>query len=288
MKKRQAITLSIPNPCHVGWENMAATEKGRHCTSCNKTVIDFSNYTDKELADFFKSSNGRVCGRVSKFQLDRVIATPTNKRFPFLNKLAWGTAIASWLGLTSTANAQDSKKHIKTEYQELKTINAVDKIFAKESNDTSQYIERRILDDGGSPIYASITIAEAPMITGCSDIAGNFKLRLPDNFLNKQITLICSSENHWCEPLKVNLNKLPYTNIKIQLQSIVVMGIMIGRYEATKYYIDGVEYSKEDFDRIGQDPADIEDLYGLEHIPARYEGDMNSPLPTHSNTKFPK
>lgn len=49
---------------------------GRHCTNCNKTVVDFSSWSDADLFRFFASSNGNVCGRFTKFQLDRVIRLP--------------------------------------------------------------------------------------------------------------------------------------------------------------------------------------------------------------------
>ena len=56
MKRRQDIVLSIPQPCIQDWDKMTPTEQGRYCSSCNKTVVDFSNYTDKELANYFKLS----------------------------------------------------------------------------------------------------------------------------------------------------------------------------------------------------------------------------------------
>lgn len=191
MKKRQAITLSIPNPCHVGWENMAATEKGRHCTSCNKTVIDFSNYTDKELADFFKSSNGRVCGRVSKFQLDRVIATPTNKRFPFLNKLAWGTAIASWLGLTSTVSAQNNNDTTTVQQKNKKA----DSIKSKQSDDNGIIWGTLVNSKTNESIPFANVILETKddkvqLDATVTDIDGKFKLNTSAQFIGQDLTIL--------------------------------------------------------------------------------------------------
>jgi len=77
------FNLSIPTPCHERWEQMTPTEQGRFCSSCQKTVIDFTHMTDQQLAAFFKKPVGNVCGRLAKDQLERDI-TITPKRIPWL------------------------------------------------------------------------------------------------------------------------------------------------------------------------------------------------------------
>jgi hypothetical protein len=80
MKK---IQLSIPEPCHENWEAMTPGEKGRFCGSCQKTVVDFSGMSDRQIAEFFKKPAGSVCGRFYNDQLDRDISIP-KKRIPWL------------------------------------------------------------------------------------------------------------------------------------------------------------------------------------------------------------
>ena len=66
------LQLQVPVPCHEDWEKMTHAEKGRFCSSCQKTVIDFSNMSDREIALFFKKpSIGSVCGRFLEDQLNR-------------------------------------------------------------------------------------------------------------------------------------------------------------------------------------------------------------------------
>jgi hypothetical protein len=80
MKK---IHLSIPRPCHENWDAMMPSDKGRFCASCQKTVIDFTNMSDRQLAAFFKKPPSSVCGRVYDDQLNRGIEIP-RKRIPWI------------------------------------------------------------------------------------------------------------------------------------------------------------------------------------------------------------
>jgi hypothetical protein len=106
MRKKFAINLYIPEPCSENWDNMTPNEQGRHCKSCNKTVIDFSLFSDRQLAEFFKKAAGSVCGRLTNYQANRQLAYAEPSKHPLFNKLLVGTALAT--GLTSSAAAQDS------------------------------------------------------------------------------------------------------------------------------------------------------------------------------------
>jgi hypothetical protein len=78
------IQLTIPKPCHENWDAMSAVEKGKFCGSCQKQVIDFTNMSDRQLAEFFKKpSTGSVCGRFMTDQLERDLTVP-KKRLPWL------------------------------------------------------------------------------------------------------------------------------------------------------------------------------------------------------------
>jgi len=59
MKK---FNLSIPKPCHENWEQMTPAEQGRFFGACQKTVVDFTHMSDRELAAFFRKSIGSPCG----------------------------------------------------------------------------------------------------------------------------------------------------------------------------------------------------------------------------------
>lgn len=64
--------IHIPEPCHEDWSVMSEAERGRHCSHCNKVVVDFSFYTkdqfEKSFADIYNKRES-VCGRFSNNQI---------------------------------------------------------------------------------------------------------------------------------------------------------------------------------------------------------------------------
>ena len=105
------LQLTIPIPCHEDWDAMTPVDKGKFCGSCQKHVVDFSNMSDRQVAEFFKKpSSGSVCGRFMNDQLDRSIDIP-GKRIPWV-KYFFQIALPAFL-LTLKSSAQKSQGKIK-------------------------------------------------------------------------------------------------------------------------------------------------------------------------------
>jgi hypothetical protein len=67
------LKIKVPNPCSQDWGNMNQEEKGRHCSSCDKIVVDFTSMGNDELKAYFKKhSEQRTCGHFLKSQLTHV------------------------------------------------------------------------------------------------------------------------------------------------------------------------------------------------------------------------
>lgn len=111
MKK---IHLSIPKPCHEDWDAMTQADKGRFCGSCQKTVIDFTGMSDRQLVAFFKKPPSSVCGRVYNDQLHRDIVIP-GKRIPWMRYFFQFTWPAFVLFLKSCGVKDNVKGKVKIE-----------------------------------------------------------------------------------------------------------------------------------------------------------------------------
>jgi hypothetical protein len=63
--------ISIPKQCHENWDSMHPREQGRHCDACDKTVIDFTEKSDREIGEYFaEHAHESICGHFRKDQVD--------------------------------------------------------------------------------------------------------------------------------------------------------------------------------------------------------------------------
>jgi hypothetical protein len=116
--KTKKFTITIPEPCTENWNEMTPTARGKFCAHCQKDVIDFSDKTDLEIANFVKSNKGNFCGRFIDKQLD--------KEFSYIEQeknstLKYAAALALGLLTAENAMAQDEKTKI-----EIQPINAIE------------------------------------------------------------------------------------------------------------------------------------------------------------------
>ncbi len=100
------LKISIPTPCHEDWGTMTPNEQGRHCSSCAKTVVDFTGMSDEQVKYFFlDKKEERVCGRFRNEQLHRIsielpahifhISMPVWKKFLVAVLLAYSATLFS-------------------------------------------------------------------------------------------------------------------------------------------------------------------------------------------------
>ena len=79
------ISISVPKPCHENWNAMTPAADpttgidGRHCDSCQHTVMDLTRVSDTQLIDLFRKDAMPKCARLSQGQLDRVITLEADR-----------------------------------------------------------------------------------------------------------------------------------------------------------------------------------------------------------------
>jgi hypothetical protein len=94
---RKPFHLQIPTPCHENWADMESRDQGRHCASCQKTVVDFTLMSDGQVIDFLSNAGPDICGRLAPDQLDRNFLTlPPPQR----NRLSWWNLLLTGLLFT--------------------------------------------------------------------------------------------------------------------------------------------------------------------------------------------
>jgi hypothetical protein len=66
----------IPEPCNKGWDNMTPHSSGpitigRHCDTCDKVVVDFTQMNKEEIKTYFIEKAGtKICGHFKVSQVE--------------------------------------------------------------------------------------------------------------------------------------------------------------------------------------------------------------------------
>jgi hypothetical protein len=72
--------IIIPNPCNANWDEMTPNDKGKHCGSCNKTVVDFTTMNAEQIKHYLSSSKmQKVCGHFKITQVS--VSRPKHHQF---------------------------------------------------------------------------------------------------------------------------------------------------------------------------------------------------------------
>ena len=72
--------IIIPNPCNSNWDKMTPNDKGKHCGSCNKTVVDFTTMNAEQIKHYLNSSKmQKVCGHFKTTQVS--VSRPIHHQF---------------------------------------------------------------------------------------------------------------------------------------------------------------------------------------------------------------
>jgi hypothetical protein len=80
MQQPKPLSITISKPCTQNWNDMQADGKGKFCSSCQSTVVDFTYLSDTELYDYFKNLKTIPCGRFHNSQLNRPVTPVIVKR----------------------------------------------------------------------------------------------------------------------------------------------------------------------------------------------------------------
>lgn len=171
------IVLQIQEPCHEDWHKMLPEEKGRFCMACQKKVIDFTGYTDRQVATFFKKPMGEnVCGRLTNDQLNRALTIP-QKRIPWI-KYFFQFAIPAFLVSLKTSAQPAIQGKIRVEKN---TSVNLPKIKHPDLNQKS--IETKIPDQ----VCSSIKPIERELYGAVGGISVGIEIKTKDRFITGKI-----------------------------------------------------------------------------------------------------
>ena len=158
---------------------------GRFCRHCEKTVVDFTRMTDRDIARLYLRREGRVCGHFRQDQLNKRLPLPASvSRWQKFRAIG---ALLSGLLLSGAAAAQTALQ---------KPLIIVPSIGQKPGLQTaSRLLKGIVTDEAGEPLIgAAIALAAADgpgrILAGTASLAdGRFELKIPERAKQFHLTI---------------------------------------------------------------------------------------------------
>jgi hypothetical protein len=224
----KTLQLTIPSQCHENWHAMKAAEQGRYCMACCKTVIDFTNMSDREILQHITKNPGNLCGRLHTDQLNRSMVLQKERNLPWLRYFFQFTLPALFISLK--AQAQDAKKPATVQVQETqKNI----KIAAPALLSNGELaIRGRVLDQENYPIAGASVIIKGSTRSMATDAEGYFKFTCKDEkILTLQISYVGfkTYEIAFTPSRVVKTDSIILTHLPVKLDEIIRIGAIAFR-----------------------------------------------------------
>lgn len=189
------LTVQIPRPCHEQWDTMQPTEKGWFCASCQKTVVDYTALSDRELIRRLSQASGDICGRLRDDQLNRpliLLNQETTRWQQWLGVLTMG--LLSW----QTAQAQSKQTEPQTASVRPDWLIKPLASRAASAPDTTWTVTGRAMLEDSSGMLSPMSQADVFIRAGAgwitkTDSTGTFSLLIPTHLQITQIQIIISA-----------------------------------------------------------------------------------------------
>ncbi|HEY0610127.1 MAG TPA: carboxypeptidase-like regulatory domain-containing protein [Chitinophaga sp.] len=184
MLKSSSLYLTIPKPCQQAWDDMTPDGTGRFCSSCDKTVTDFTSLSDEEVLAVFQKSTAKVCGRFTASQLDRNLIQQKRHQ----NTLLPAVMISSALVAATAANGMPSSDNMPIR-PAVSAMPATTSILPPEEKDTMPlFIAGKMIATDSFPLVGAVVRICDTNYGTSTDQDGKFRLPIPDSLTSKDIT----------------------------------------------------------------------------------------------------
>ena len=167
--------VTIPEPCVQQWHQIMPNNNGRHCDSCNKTVVDFTLMTNREIISYL-SNSGSVCGRLSKLQLDgvnRQLASSTANNTTGWKKWMVAATLLTCTIFTKAIGQSTEPAAIQTEQGPVTNF-PLGKIAMPVA--VEKTIEGQVVDEQNIPLIGVEVMIKGTRTGAVTDVNGNSRI----------------------------------------------------------------------------------------------------------------
>lgn len=226
--------LQVDQPCDESWDKMLPVVQGRHCSTCNRKVVDFAEMEDADiLALLGEHQNERVCGRFRPSQLGRTMTT--NRLSSFVEQTFSLRAVllgASLSGLLALESCDPARKSV-TEAPTEQPVPAKKDQYGKYDHSATKYISGTLLyPDGKVAKNAEVLLfyregKGSGLVT--TDRKGMFQFPVDEGLTPTSITVELEDDyNYRSYYASVDLDTVPVLQgMTVRLEELFIIGKVI-------------------------------------------------------------
>ena len=224
---KSTLTIDVKEPCKEKFSNFSKTEKGGFCQSCEKEVIDFTNFSDNELINYLSSGNKKACGM---FKASQLKTYETNSIHSMTNSMLHkGIAMMSFSLLALCATEVKGQETASIEPPiEIVTTDVMGDISYVEIVQEKYTLTGTILDETNEPLPGVNVVLKGTTVGTQTDFDGKFEF--PQQLAENDI-LVLSFIGYETKTYKVaaNGNSNIDINITFDTYDVELMGeVVIG------------------------------------------------------------
>lgn len=228
--KQKKYMLNIDHPCMQEWAAMTQTADGKFCSHCSKTVVDFTQCTDHEIVQVIERTSGKICGRLTKQQLNRVLVAYQPANSSRLNSVLAGLMTLGLAGSAFAANQVQSQMEVVSGLDERNRQEEELNTQASTTDTLRYVVQGKVIDAKTKEplLFATVRIKDIK-IGVTTDVEGYFKLTIPDSLVTDQICLVITYIGYKTTEMVINKKDLPLTRdfLVVDAENVLMGDVII-------------------------------------------------------------
>jgi hypothetical protein len=188
MEHYENLNFSKLRTCNQLWEEMSPTEGGRICKKCSRTIVDFTDKTNTEIARIHLKNKTGVCGYYRPEQFEK--KNDQLKETHFVKFKAILLTMISYLTIIQTTEGKEKNKAFNKYEQISRLHNERELVIGKNdrlnsiTKDTVKVntvtVAGTVKFESGGPAPGVAIWIEGTDVGTATDVNGEFALRLTD------------------------------------------------------------------------------------------------------------
>lgn len=227
MSKDISFFVNIPLPCNESWSEMTPTEQGRFCQSCQHQVIDFTKMTDAQIVAYLSKQQGRVCGRMQNFQLNRNLHPAKVKPISWWQKTVAFVAFIISFGTIKAQETTSAEPIVETVFSD-----SIPPVQKTDSIETTQItIRGRIVDKSDKePIFGCRVKVLGNEDKALSDFDGKFEISVNREVNDtSQIVLLIRNMGQETRIVVDNTEEYIEIELEVEIYETITVGMIVRR-----------------------------------------------------------